>query len=142
MVLIIRNNRIQSRRHSKLKNLISYIVPKEKKKLAIEKPKDSYFTMAQLVNTLGPFFLCSIAMFTFPFVAFFGVQHIMLTNFHTDRFITNCASAVAAVIVVNIIIGAYAYKALHENEAPNEVSKESSEENDSHPSDDANKKIK
>lgn len=137
MVLIIRNNRIQSRRQSKLKNLLSYVVPREKKKLLVEKEKDSFFTMANLVKILGPFFLCSLAMFTLPFIAFFGVQHFMITKFHTDKFVTNCASVVAAVVVVNIIIGVYAYRALQENAASNEVS---APENDDDSLDAANKK--
>lgn len=116
MVLIIRNNRIQSRRHSRIKNLLSYVVPKDRKKTITEKEKEPSIIMPNLVKVLGNFFLYSLAMFTLPFAAFYGVQHVMTTEFHTERFVTNCASVIAAVVVVNIIIGVYAYRALHEPE--------------------------
>lgn len=67
------------------------------------------------VAVLGTLFLYSIAMFTLPFVAFFGVQHIVLSNFQTDSFVTNCVSVLAAVVTVNLIISCYAYQALHES---------------------------
>ncbi|KZC14239.1 Putative methyltransferase NSUN5 [Dufourea novaeangliae] len=67
-----------------------------------------------LVTVLGTLFLYSIAMFTLPFAAFFGVQHIIKAEFHVDRFVTNCISVFAAVITVNLIIACYVYQALHE----------------------------
>lgn len=120
MVLIIRNNRIQSRRHYKIKNFFSYVVPKDKKTLVTEKEKESSFTMSKIVEVLGTFFLYSLAMFTLPFLAFFGVRHVMITKFDAETFVTNSVSVFASVIVVNIIIGVYAYKALHEPEEQSE----------------------
>lgn len=124
MVLIIRNNRIQSRRHSKIKKILSIFTPKNQiQKSVFEKDKDPAFTMSNLTKVLGTFFLYTIAMFTLPFIAYFGVRHIMITEFHTDRFFTNCVSVLAAVIVVNIIIGVYAYRALHETDSHDEPPK-------------------
>lgn len=68
-----------------------------------------------LVEVVGTLFLYSIAMFTLPFAAFFGIQHFMILEFQTDTFVTNCVSVLAAVITVNFIISCYAYQALHES---------------------------
>lgn len=68
-----------------------------------------------LVEVMGTLFLYSIAMFTLPFAAFFGIQHFMTLEFQTDTFVTNCVSVLAAVIMVNLIISCYAYQALHES---------------------------
>lgn len=68
-----------------------------------------------LVEVVGTLFLYSIAMFTLPFVAFFGIQHFITLEFQTDIFTTNCVSVLAAVITVNLIISCYAYQALHES---------------------------
>lgn len=61
-------------------------------------------------------FLYSVAMFTLPFVAFFGVKHLLTDYYPVEPFIRTCWSVVAAVVVVNIIICMYAYKAYHEKE--------------------------
>lgn len=53
-------------------------------------------------------------MFTLPFVAFFGMQHFMVSKINSDTFTTNCVSAATAVIVVNLIISCYIYQALNE----------------------------
>lgn len=129
MVLIIRNNRIQSRRHSKIKALLSYVVRRNEQKACAPSNKLEYEnkldgTAMSLASVLGVLFLYSAAMFTLPFAAFFGMQHIMKTEFYADRFTTNCVSVLAAVIVVNIIIMSYAYRALHEpddTKMPNEL---------------------
>lgn len=73
------------------------------------------------MTILGTLFLYSVAMFTLPFVVFFGTQHFININFGTDRFVTNCISVLAAVITVNLIISCYVYQALHE---PNYAKKE------------------
>lgn len=65
---------------------------------------------------LANLFLYSIAMFTLPFVAFFGVRHLLTDYYPVSPFVRTCWSVVAAVIVVNIIICLYAYKAYHEKE--------------------------
>ncbi|KOX74881.1 hypothetical protein WN51_13442 [Melipona quadrifasciata] len=83
------------------------------------------------VAVLRKLFMYSMAMFTLPFIAFFGVQHIMKVEFHVDRFVTNCISVFAAVITVNLIITYYVYQALHE---PDNV-------NDQPSADDLNDKI-
>lgn len=68
-----------------------------------------------LVEVVGTLFLYSIAMFTLPFVAFFGIQYFMTLEFQTDTFMTNCVSVLGAVIIVNLIISCYVYQALHES---------------------------
>lgn len=61
------------------------------------------------------FFLFSCAMFTLPFVAFFGAKHITTDYILLDNsFTVNVISVFAAVVVVNIIIMAYAFKAFRE----------------------------
>lgn len=68
-----------------------------------------------LITVLGTLLLYSIAMFTLPFAAFFGVRHYMRLEFQTDTFVTNCVSVLAAVVTVNLIIACYVYQALHED---------------------------
>ncbi|CAB0043395.1 unnamed protein product [Trichogramma brassicae] len=130
MVLIIRNNRIQSRRHSRI-NLLSKTVYKSKQNSKDNSETESEdkksIIMSRVTSVVNTFFLYSLAMFTLPFIAFFTAQHIMNTKFHADIFVTNCVSVVSAVIVVNLIIGVYAYKALHEQD---EESKGSSDTSD------------
>lgn len=58
----------------------------------------------------------SIAMFTLPFAAFFGVKHLLLEKFHIDGFTNTCWSVFSAVIVVNIIIILYAIQGFKEGE--------------------------
>lgn len=70
----------------------------------------------QAALALGNLFLYSVAMFTLPFVAFFAVQHIMTEYTPNNRFVQNVWAVVAAVIVVNMVIFAYVYKAYHEKE--------------------------
>ena len=65
---------------------------------------------------LANLFLYSVGMFTLPFVAFFGVRHLLTDYYPVEPFIRTCWSVVAAVVVVNIIICMYAYKAYHEKE--------------------------
>lgn len=113
MVLIISNSRIQSRRHSKIQNLFRFVDRQQKPKI-VKKKNLSKFTMSGTTFVLAKFFLFSAAMFTFPFAAFFGTQHLMYTWSYTEKFFVNCVSVLAAVLVVNIIIGLYAYSALHE----------------------------
>lgn len=68
------------------------------------------------VDVLGTLFLYSVGMFTLPFIAFFSVSHFLTEYFSVNSFTRNVWSVVAAVIVVNIIIFMYAYKAYHEKE--------------------------
>ena len=75
-------------------------------------PKQTKMAALALANL----FLYSVAMFTLPFIAFFGVQHILTEYYPVDRFVTTVWSVVAAVVVVNGIICVYAYKAYHEKE--------------------------
>lgn len=77
-----------------------------------------------LLTVLGTLLLYSIAMFTLPFAAFFGVRHYMRLEFQTDTFATNCVSVLAAVVTVNLIISCYAYQALHETVEEKENSEE------------------
>lgn len=71
-----------------------------------------------LVNVLGSLFLYSVAMFTLPFLAFYGIQHFLNTEYHMETFTINCISVLVAVVVVNLIIACYAYKALMETDDP------------------------
>lgn len=70
----------------------------------------------QTVLVLANLFMYSVAMFTLPFVAFFGVRHILTEYYPVGTFLVNVWSVVSAVVVVNIIIFVYAYKAYHEKE--------------------------
>lgn len=61
-------------------------------------------------------FLFSVGMFTLPFVAFFAMKHFLTEYYPVEHFTRVVWSVVSAVMVVNIIIGIYAYKAYHEKE--------------------------
>lgn len=114
MVLIIRNCRILSSRQNKeagIKNLWDH-QKSCRQDLSCDKKNNCAMGLVEVMGTL---FLYSIAMFTLPFAAFFGIQHFMTLEFQTDTFVTNCVSVLAAVIVVNLIISCYAYQALHES---------------------------
>jgi hypothetical protein len=50
----------------------------------------------------------SVLMFTLPFGAFYGTQHLLKEYLHLDTFQTTCWSVLAAVFTVNIVIGLYA----------------------------------
>ncbi|XP_028178653.1 uncharacterized protein LOC114366073 [Ostrinia furnacalis] len=65
---------------------------------------------------LANLFLYSVAMFTLPFVAFFGMRHILTEYYPSNSFVVTAWSVIAAVVVVNTIICVYAYKAYHEKE--------------------------
>lgn len=65
---------------------------------------------------LAYLFLYSVAMFTLPFVAFFGVRHICYEYYSLTYFAASVWAVFAAVLVVNTIIFMYAYKAYYEKE--------------------------
>lgn len=65
---------------------------------------------------LANLFLYSVAMFTLPFVAFFGVRHVLTEYYPVNSFVVTAWSVIAAVVVVNTIICTYAYKAYYEKE--------------------------
>lgn len=65
---------------------------------------------------LAYLFLYSIAMFSFPFLSFFGVRHILTEYYPVDHFTKTVWSVISAVVAVNIIICSYAWKAYHEKE--------------------------
>ncbi|CAL7940077.1 unnamed protein product [Xylocopa violacea] len=124
MVLIIRNNRILTSRHPRIKKLFSYMHKNHQKQnhkenLSLDQNKDQIPIMS-FVAVLGRLFLYSIAMFTLPFAAFFGAQHVMKAEFNVDIFVTNCISVFAAVITVNLIIACYVYQAFHEPDTATE----------------------
>lgn len=75
-------------------------------------PKDTQRAALVLANL----FLYSVAMFTLPFVAFFGVRHLLTEYYPVGSFAVTAWSVIAAVVVVNLIICIYAYKAYHEKE--------------------------
>lgn len=70
----------------------------------------------QAVLVLAQLFLYSVAMFTLPFVAFFGMRHILTDYYPVDRYLVTMWSVISAVVVVNFIICMYAYRAYHEKE--------------------------
>lgn len=119
MVLIIRNSRIQSSRHSRFKNIS--VSDKNKRRTSKSELENSHETSSSIMSeahVLGYLLIFSIAMFTLPFAAFFGVKHIMEEELHSDRFMTNCVSVCAAVLTVNIIIAGYAYLGFQEPDDP------------------------
>ncbi|XP_039305229.1 uncharacterized protein LOC120357786 [Solenopsis invicta] len=75
-------------------------------------------------TVLGTLFLYSIAMFTLPFAAFFGIQRFMILEFQTDTAVINYVSVLAAVVTVNLIISCYAYQALNESVEEKEQSED------------------
>lgn len=58
----------------------------------------------------------SIMMFTLPFGAFFGTQHVLRTHTDWPAFTITSLSVASAVIVVYIIIALYIYKAYNEKD--------------------------
>lgn len=72
------------------------------------------------VGVLAYLFLYSVAMFTFPFVAYFGTHYVLRDIFNIDGFTNIVWSVIASVLAVNIIIGLYAYKAYNEPEQEGE----------------------
>ncbi|XP_017760731.1 PREDICTED: uncharacterized protein LOC108551187 [Eufriesea mexicana] len=124
MVLIIRNNRILTSRHPRIKRFFSYMHKNQQKvnhKESFSDQNKDQASVMSFVAVLSKLFLYSIAMFTLPFAAFFGIQHVMKVEFHIDRFTTNCISVFAAVIAVNAIIFCYIYQAYHEPDNATEV---------------------
>ncbi|XP_011147748.1 uncharacterized protein LOC105188144 [Harpegnathos saltator] len=113
MVLIIRNCRILSSRHRKQARKGEL---KDRERSCHSRNIDHIKNDKSmgLVMVLGTLLLYSTAMFTLPFVAFYGVRHYIRLEFQTDTFVTNCISVFAAVVTVNLIISCYAYQALHE----------------------------
>lgn len=129
MVLIIRNNRIKSSRHSRLKNIsIGDKNRRHSTKNDLDNNHESSSSSSIMgeAQVLGYLLIFSVAMFTLPFAAFFGVKHIMEEEFHAERFMTNCVSVCAAVLIVNIIIAGYAYLGFQEPDDPPVTPSESS----------------
>lgn len=138
MVLMIRNNRIQTSRHSRIKNILSCVVPKDKKMFVVSDKKKKPSTSSSIYNrACNVFFLTTVAMFTLPFVTLFGVRDIMIKKFHSDSFTSNCVAVAAAVLVMFIIIGFYSYEAFKE---PSEPSKDDDDLDGSDSSEKSNKK--
>lgn len=75
-------------------------------------PKETQRAVIALVYL----FMYSTAMFTLPFIAFFGVRHILTDYYAVEVFTRTVWSVSAAVVMVNIIILLYAYKGYHEKE--------------------------
>lgn len=120
MVLIIGNRHIKSRFRNKFSRLFVNSIQQKKSFNLIENNKTIFFGIMSLAAVLGTLFIYSVAMFTLPFIAFFGVQHLMLSHYHYDRFTSNCFAVAAAVIVVNLIIAVYVYRAATEPDDPAE----------------------
>lgn len=57
-----------------------------------------------------------MAMFTFPFIAYFGTNHVLKEIFNVEGFANTVWSVIASVLTVNTIIGLYAFRAYHEQE--------------------------
>lgn len=58
----------------------------------------------------------SILMFTLPFATFYGTRHFLNLYFELDYFQVTCWSVILSVVVVNAIIGLYAYVGYNETE--------------------------
>lgn len=58
----------------------------------------------------------SILMFTLPFGAFFGTQHLLHEYTNLSEFVVTSMSVTSAVITVYIVIALYIYKAYNEEE--------------------------
>lgn len=67
-------------------------------------------------KAVGGLLFFSFLMFTLPFVGFFSTKAVLTYYYHIDSFINTVLSVVTAVIIVNAIIGVYAYKAFNEPE--------------------------
>lgn len=65
----------------------------------------------------------STMMFTLPFGAFYGTRYVLEHEFGVTGFANTGFSVLAAVIVVNLLILAYAWHAYHEPEYDNEGNK-------------------
>lgn len=117
MVLIIGNRHIKSRDRTKLNKF--YL---NKSQIILNSTVNNRkFIDMSFVRVLGILFLYSVAMFTLPFIAFFGVQHLLMTHYHVDKFTSNCSAVLAAVVAVNIVIACYAYQAMNEPDDPKET---------------------
>lgn len=62
----------------------------------------------------------STLMFTLPFGAFYGTRYVLEHQFDVTGFANTAFSVLAAVIVVNMVILAYAWHAYHEPEYDNQ----------------------
>lgn len=62
----------------------------------------------------------SILMFTLPFGAFYCVRYVLEKYFDITGFDNTAFSVLVAVIIINVIIGVYAYQAYHEPEYDNQ----------------------
>ncbi|TGZ32262.1 putative methyltransferase NSUN5 [Temnothorax longispinosus] len=124
MVLIIRNCRILSSRPNKQVR-VGKLQDRQNRSCRRESicNKKNNCAMGPAA-VLGTLFLYSVAMFTLPFAAFFGVQRFMILEFQTDTAVTNYISVLAAVVTVNLIISCYAYQALNESVEEKEQSED------------------
>lgn len=77
-------------------------------------PSSSGNSTVETARVLAYFLLCSMAMFTLPFVAYVGTKY-GLKHFGIEGFANTAWSVVAAVVVVNAIIVLYAFKGYHED---------------------------
>lgn len=74
----------------------------------------------QTSKTLLYLMFYSTLMFTLPFGAFYGTRYILEHEFSIVGFANTGFSVLAAVVVVNAVILAYAYHAYHETEYDNQ----------------------
>jgi len=66
-------------------------------------------------NALLGLFFFSALMFTLPLIVFFGSRHILESHFNLTAPYSHLAPVILAVIVVNVIIVAYVFKAFQED---------------------------
>lgn len=90
-------------------------------------PRDDSALSKESAFALLWFFVYSCAMFTIPFVAFYGTRHILLTKFDLETFTITCGSVIAAVVTVNLIIVLYAIKAFRDVESETTASETTKE---------------
>lgn len=70
------------------------------------------------VQTFGALLFYSLLMFTLPFLAYFGTRQFLHEYVRMTGFAQIAWSVASAVLVVNLIVFAYVWKALHEPVEP------------------------
>ncbi|KAG8235555.1 hypothetical protein J437_LFUL015395 [Ladona fulva] len=76
---------------------------------------------ASIANVLCVLLLYSVAMFTLPIGAYFGVHRLLRDEFGIKDFSNTVWSVLAAVLVVNMIIASYALRAYNEEKTTRHV---------------------
>jgi hypothetical protein len=97
------------------KSILKIVIDNNKSLYATPKTVTSATKMTQS-SVIAYFFLYSMAMFSFPFLAYFGTHYALRDILNVDGFANIVWSVIASVLAVNVIIAMYAYRAYHEEE--------------------------